>query len=69
MLTPAEMLHTLAVALQALIDSDLYDKALPLAALMEYLACDVVKSKVLTVKARVFKMQALIEIGYLSEAY
>ncbi len=56
MLTPSEMLHTIGVALQALIDSELYDKVLPLASLMEYIACDIVKSKVLTVKARIFKI-------------
>jgi hypothetical protein len=36
---------------------------------MEYLACDITKSKVLTVKARLLKIVALIEIGYLNEAY
>jgi len=50
-------------------DSDLFEKALPLASLMEYIACDIAKSKVLTVKSRLFKIIALIEIGYLNEAY
>ena len=36
---------------------------------MEYVACDVAKSKVLTVKARILKSIALTEIGYINEAY
>lgn len=36
---------------------------------MEYLAFDITKSKLLTVKARVLKALALIEIGYINEAY
>lgn len=63
------MLHTLTVATQALIDADLFDKALPLASLMEYIANDIAKSRVLTVKARLLKAIALIEIGYINEAY
>ena len=42
---------------------------LPLAALMEYLALKIVKSNVLTVKARVTKAIALVELGYINEAY
>ena len=68
-ISPSELLHTLGVAIQGLIDSDLHEKALPLASLMEYIACDITKSKVLTVKARLLKIIALIEIGYLNEAY
>ena len=36
---------------------------------MEYIASDVTKSKILTVKARILKAVALIEIGYINEAY
>ncbi len=36
---------------------------------MEYMACDIAKSKVLTVKARLYKIVALTEIGYINEAY
>ncbi len=50
-------------------DMDLYEKTLPLSTLMEYLANDVTKSKCLTVKARIFKVQALIEVGMINEAY
>jgi hypothetical protein len=62
-------LHTLGYACQQLIDSELYDKALPLASLMEYIAYDISRSKVLTIKARLLKAIALTEIGYLNEAY
>lgn len=67
-LQPSELLHTLAVSTQALVDLCLFHKALPLAALMEYLARDVTRSKVLTVKARLVKATALVELGYINEA-
>lgn len=66
-LQPSELLHTLAVSTQALIDQSLFHKALPLAALMEYLAKDVTHSKVLTVKARLIKATALVELGCINE--
>ncbi len=68
-ITPSELLHTLGSATQALIDADLFEKALPLASLMEYIASDIARSKVLTVKARLMKAIALTEIGYINEAY
>jgi len=68
-LTASDLIYTLSVAAQSLIDSDLFEKALPLLSLMEYLASDIVKSKVLTLKARILKGIALVEIGYLNEAY
>lgn len=36
---------------------------------MEYLAQDITKSKILTNKARIMKAIALVEIGYINEAY
>ena len=66
-LQPSELLHTLAVSSQALIDQGLFHKALPLAALMEYIAADVARSKVLAVKARLLKASALVELGYINE--
>jgi len=66
-LQPSELLHTLAVSSQALIDQGLFHKALPLAALMEYIAADVTRSKILTVKARLLKASALVELGYINE--
>jgi len=66
-LRPSELLDTLAVSGQALIDQGLYHKALPLAALMEYIASDITRSKVLTVKARLLKAVALVELGLLNE--
>lgn len=36
---------------------------------MEYLALTIVKSNVLTLKARVTKAIALVELGYINEAY
>lgn len=68
-LTPSEMLHTLGVAAQALIDFEIFEKALPIASLMEYVAFDICKSKQLVVKARILKAIALTEIGYINEAY
>ena len=46
-----------------------YEKVLPIASMAEYLAVDIVKSKLYTVKSRVYKAHALIEIGYINEAY
>ena len=42
---------------------------MPLASLMEYLATDITKSKILAVKARILKAIALTEIGYINEAF
>jgi hypothetical protein len=67
-LQPSELLHTIGVSTQQLIDQGLFDKALPLAALMEFIAGDVTRSKVLTVKARLLKATALVELGYINEA-
>jgi len=36
---------------------------------MEYLALNIVKSNVLTLKARITKAIALVELGYINEAY
>ena len=36
---------------------------------MEYIAAEVTKSQVLVLKARIIKAIALIEIGYINEAY
>lgn len=63
------MLHTLYVASQTQIDLENYAIVLPLASLMEYIAVNVVRSTVLTVKARITKAIALIELGYINEAY
>ena len=68
-ITPSELLHTLGVTIQSLLDADLFEKVIPLASLMEYIASDIAKSKVLTVKARILKAIALTEIGYINEAY
>ena len=46
-----------------------YHMVLPLASLMEYIAQSVARSSVLTLKARISKALALVELGYLNEAY
>lgn len=66
-LQPSELLHTLAVTSQSLIDQGLFHKAVPLAALMEYIACEITRSKVLTVKARLLKATCLVELGSVNE--
>jgi hypothetical protein len=68
-ITPSELLHTLGSTTQSLLDANLPDKALPLASLMEFIASDISRSKILTVKARILKALALTDIGYLNEAY
>ena len=47
----------------------MYEKAMPMASVMEYIASEITRSKLLTVKARVMKAIALTEIGYVNEAY
>ena len=41
---------------------------MPLAALMEYLASDITRSKLLTIKARILKTNALAELGLINAA-
>lgn len=67
-LQPSEILHTVQTVAQALIDLEQFHQVLPLSALMEYVAKNIVKSAILVTKARVFKASALIEIGYINEA-
>lgn len=67
-LKPSDLLNALAVTAQALIDQEMFAKALPLTALMDYVAADVTRSKVLTVKARLLHTIALTELGYIDEA-
>lgn len=68
-LQPNELLHTLHVVSQTLLDMERFDQAVPLCSLMEYVAGYVTKSKVLVTKARLTKAMALVEAGYLNEAY
>ena len=51
-----------------MIDEGLFEKVLPLASLMEYLACDIVRSKLLTLKARILRTNALTELGLINSA-
>lgn len=67
-LKASDLLNALAVCAQALIDQEMYAKSLPLTALMDYIAADITRSKVLVVKARVLRTIALTEMGYISEA-
>ena len=46
-----------------------YHQVLPLASLMEYIAHSVTKSSVLVTKARISKALALVELGYINEAF
>jgi hypothetical protein len=66
---PSELLHTIYVVAQQQIDNENYQMVLPLCSLLEYLCVHITKSKILLVKARVTKATALIELGYLNEAY
>lgn len=51
-----------------MIDEGLIEKVLPLASLMEYVACDIVRSKILTLKARILRTNAMIELGLINSA-
>jgi len=52
-----------------MIDMELYEKAVPLATLMEYISQEITKSKLMTNKARIVKAIALLETGYINESY
>lgn len=67
-LNPSELINNLGICCQALIDESLFERVLPLAALMEYLACDITRSKLLTLKARILKTNALTELGQINAA-
>lgn len=47
----------------------MFEKALPVASLMEYISSDICKSKIMVAKSRTLKAIALTEIGYINEAY
>jgi hypothetical protein len=46
----------------------MFEKAIPIASLMEYVAKDITRSKILTTKARLYKAHSLLELGYINEA-
>lgn len=50
-------------------DMENYHQILPLASLMEFIALKITKSSVLVTKARISKALALVELGYINEAY
>lgn len=66
---PSELLHTLYVNLTTMHDLENYHQVLPLASLMEFVALRITKSSVLVTKARISKALALVELGYVNEAY
>jgi hypothetical protein len=68
-LQPNEVINSVQYIAQTLIDMDKFDAAVPLCSLMEYVAGYVTKSKVLVTKARLTKAAALVEAGYINEAY
>lgn len=68
-LQPSDLLTSLAVISEQLIDMEIYHKAIPLCALQEYLAREVCESKILVIKARIMKANALLEVGMINEAY
>jgi hypothetical protein len=68
-LQPSELLHAAAVISQSLIDLDQHHLALPVCSLMEYVAQNVARSAILVTKARIIKAVALVELGYINEAY
>jgi hypothetical protein len=52
-----------------LLDADLPERSIAVSSLMEYIASDISKSKLLTVKSRLLKAIGLTEIGFINEAY
>jgi hypothetical protein len=66
---PSELLHTLHVNIQTMLDMENYHQVLPVASLMEFIALKVTKSSILVTKARISKALALVELGFVNEAY
>ncbi len=66
---PSELLHTLYVNIQTMYDLENYHQVLSVASFMEYIALKITKSSILVTKARISKALALVELGYINEAY
>lgn len=67
-LQPMDLLNGLEMMSEMLIDYEMYERVLPLATLMNYVATDLVKTVPYMVKARVLKGIALCHLGYISQA-
>ena len=67
-LSPPVLLAALETISEMLVDYQLYEKALPLLSIMEYVALDEVHSPALAAKARALKVVALAELGFINEA-
>jgi hypothetical protein len=65
---PIDLLSGLDMMSEMLIDYELYEKVLPCATLMNYVASDIAKTPSYVVKARVLKGIALCNLGYIAES-
>jgi hypothetical protein len=65
---PIDLLSGLDMMSEMLIDYELYEKVLPCATLMNYVASDIAKTPSYVVKARVLKGVALCNLGYIAES-
>jgi hypothetical protein len=67
-LQPMDLLNGLEMMSEMLIDYEMYERVLPLATLMNYVATDLVKTTPYMIKARVLKGIACCHLGYISQA-
>ena len=65
---PMDLLNGLEMMSEMLIDYEMYERVLPLATLMNYVATDLVKTTPYMIKSRVLKGIALCHLGYISQA-
>ena len=65
---PIDLLSGLDIMCEMLLDYGLYERILPCATLMNYVATDVVKTIPYMVKAKVLKGIALCNLGYISQS-
>jgi hypothetical protein len=67
-LLPMDLLSGLDMMAEMLIDYEMYERVLPIATLMNYVATDIVKTTPYMVKARILKGIAMCNLGYISQS-
>lgn len=67
-LLPSDLLTGLEIICEMLLDYGLYERILPCATMMNYVATDIVKSIPYMIKAKALKGIALSNLGYISES-
>jgi hypothetical protein len=67
-LKPVDLLMALEMMSEMLIDYEMYERVLPLATIMVYVATDLVESNPYVVKGKILKAIACCHLGYITQA-